>query len=90
MIAENTTFTGKINEFNRMYLKHASGLMDMSSSMFAPGHPMSHKMASDYTTKEENERLRLENAELKKENRVIQEQKGLKSQRENRRKTTTK
>lgn len=66
MIAENTTFTGKINEFNKMYLKHASGLMDMSSSMFAPGHPMSHKMASDYTTKEENERLRLENAELKK------------------------
>ncbi len=66
MIAENSTFTGKINGFNKMYLKHASGLMDMSSSMFAPGHPMSQKLASDYTTKEENEKLRLENAELKK------------------------
>ncbi|MGQ0606653.1 MAG: hypothetical protein ACT4OD_06895 [Candidatus Nitrosotenuis sp.] len=66
MIAENSTFTAKINGFNKMYLKHASGLMDMSSSMFAPGHPMSHKMATDYASKEENERLRLENVELKK------------------------
>jgi hypothetical protein len=66
IIAENSTFTGKINEFNRMYLKHASGLLDMSASMFAPGHPMAHKMASDYATKDELEKLRLENAELKK------------------------
>jgi len=66
MIAENSTFTGKINEFNRMYLKHASGLLDMSASMFAPGHPMAHKLASDYAEKEELEKLRLENAELKK------------------------
>ena len=66
MIAENSSFTGKINEFNRMYLKHASGLLDMSASMFAPGHPMAHKMARDYASKEELEKLRLENAELKK------------------------
>jgi hypothetical protein len=66
MIAQDPAFTGKINEFNKMYLKHASGLLDMSASMFAPGHPMAHKLASDYATKEELERLRLENAELKK------------------------
>lgn len=66
MIAESTTFTGKINKFNKMYLKHASGLLDMSASMFAPGHPMAHKMAIDYTSKEELEKLRVENAELKK------------------------
>jgi len=66
MIAENSTFTSKINEFNKIYLKHASGLVDMSASMFAPGHPMAHKLASDYATKEELEKLRLENAELKK------------------------
>jgi hypothetical protein len=66
MIAENSTFTGKINEFNRMYLKHASGLLDMSASMFAPGHPMAHKLASDYAEKDELAKLRLENAELKK------------------------
>ena len=66
MVAENSTFTMKFHEFNKLYHKHATGLMDMSSSMFAPGHPMSHKMASDYAAKEENERLRMENAELKK------------------------
>ncbi|MFM7796474.1 MAG: hypothetical protein ACKO7N_06900 [Candidatus Nitrosotenuis sp.] len=66
MIAENSSFTGKINEFNKMYLKHASGMLDMSASMFAPGHPMAHKMATDYAAKEELEKLRLENAELKK------------------------
>lgn len=66
MVAENSTFTAKLHDFNKLYLKHASGLMDMSASMFAPGHPMSHTMASNYSTKEENERLRLENAELKK------------------------
>lgn len=66
MIADNPGFTGKINDFNKIYLKHASGLLDMSASMFAPGHPMAHKMASDHTTKQELEKLRLENAELKK------------------------
>jgi hypothetical protein len=66
MIAENSTFTGKINEFNRMYLKHASGLLDMSASMFAPGHPMAQRMALDHASKDELEKLRLENAELKK------------------------
>ena len=65
-IAQNASFTGKINEFNKIYLKHASGLIDMSSSAFAPGHPMNHTMASNYATKEELEKLRLENAELKK------------------------
>lgn len=66
IVAENSTFTGKLNDFNKMYLKHATGLVDMSASLFAPGHPMSHKIATDYITKEENERLRHENAELKK------------------------
>ena len=49
-----------------MYLKHASGLLDMSASMFAPGHPMAHAMASDHANHQELEKLRLENAELKK------------------------
>lgn len=66
MLAENETFSVKLHDFNKLYLKHASGLLDMSSSMFAPGHPMSHAMASDFATKEENEKLRVENAELKK------------------------
>lgn len=66
MIADNPGFTGRINDFNKMYLKHASGLLDMNASMFAPGHPMSYKMATDYADKQELDKLRLENAELKK------------------------
>jgi hypothetical protein len=66
MIADNPGFTGKINEFNKMYLKHASGLLDMSASMFVSGHPMTHKMASDHNDLQELEKLRLENSELKK------------------------
>lgn len=66
MIKENSTFSAKLHDFHKMYLRHASGLFDMSSNMFPPGHPMNLQSRTDYTIREEYEQLRKENAELKK------------------------
>jgi len=65
MIKENSTFSAKLHDFSKLYLKHASGLLDMSSNIFPPGHPMNVPSRVDYTIQEENEKLRKENAELK-------------------------
>jgi hypothetical protein len=66
MIRDDATFSAKLHDFHRMYLRHASGLLDMSSNTFLPGHPTNHGVASDIATGEEIEKLRKENAELKK------------------------
>ncbi len=66
MIQSDTMFSGKLHDFHKMYLKHAAGLLDMSSSAFLSGHPMNAMAANDFTTGEENNRLRKENADLRK------------------------
>jgi hypothetical protein len=66
MIKENSTFSAKLHDFNKMYLRHASSLFDMSSNMFPPGHPMNLQSRADHLIQEEYEQLRKENAELKK------------------------
>jgi hypothetical protein len=64
MIQSDAMFSGKLHDFHKMYLKHASGLLDMSSSAFLPGHPT--KAATRDFSKQEVDQLRKENAELKK------------------------
>ena len=66
MIRDDATFSAKLHDFHKMYLRHASGLLDMSSNAFLPGHPLSRRTSNDFAAEEENEKLRLENAELKK------------------------
>lgn len=65
MIKEDPMFSTKLHDFHKLYLKHASGLLDMSSSMFLPGHPL-NQSTNDLVMNEEIEKLRKENAELKK------------------------
>jgi hypothetical protein len=65
MIKENSTFSARLYDFNRLYLRHASGLLDMSSNAFPPGHPLSHGKA-DYLLQDENMKLQKENSDLKK------------------------
>lgn len=65
LIKENSTFSAKLHDFNKMYLKHASGLFDMSSNAFPPGHPMMSSRAG-YLTEEEITQLKKENSELRK------------------------
>ncbi|HSA98822.1 MAG TPA: hypothetical protein VLF17_07060 [Candidatus Nitrosotenuis sp.] len=64
IIRENETFTVKLHDFNKMYLQHASSLLEMTSRMVPPGHPM-YSQAQPEAVEGENERLRKENAELK-------------------------
>jgi hypothetical protein len=66
MIKENSTFSAKLHDFNKLYLKHASGLLDMRSNVFPPGHPLNPQGTSNFATQEENDQLRKENAELRK------------------------
>ena len=64
IIRDNETFSVKLHEFNKMYLQHASSLLEMSSKMVPPGHPM-YSQAKPEVVEGENEKLRKENAELK-------------------------
>ena len=66
MIREDATFSAKLHDFHKMYLRHASGLLDMSSNAFLPRHPVNIRATNDVISKEEHEKLRKENAELKK------------------------
>lgn len=65
MIKEDSMFSAKLHEFSKLYLRHASGLLDMSSNIFPPGHPMNIPSKVNHVIQEENEKLRKENAELK-------------------------
>lgn len=65
IIRENETFTAKLHDFNKLYLQHASSLLEMTSKMVPPGHPM-YSQAQPEIVEGENEKLRKENAELKK------------------------
>ncbi|CAE6499377.1 MAG: hypothetical protein QXE84_07220 [Candidatus Nitrosotenuis sp.] len=65
ILKENPLFSARLNDFGRMYLRHASSLFDMNSSVFPPGHPM-YDNRVDITVAEENEKLKRENLELRK------------------------
>lgn len=65
ILKDSPLFSARLNDFGRMYLRHASSLFDMNSTMFPPGHPI-HDNRADITTLEENEKLRKENLELRK------------------------
>jgi cell division protein FtsB len=65
MIRYDAMFSGKLHDFHKMYLQHASGLLDMSSNGFLQGHPITAS-TNDFAAKEENDKLRKENADLRK------------------------
>ncbi|MFI5416710.1 MAG: hypothetical protein ACHQW9_01505 [Nitrososphaerales archaeon] len=64
IIRENETFSVKLHDFNKMYLQQASSLLEMTSKMVPPGHPM-YSQARPEVVEGENEKLRKENSELK-------------------------
>ena len=54
----------KLQNFNHMYQNYASGLLQSSTKLFPPGHPLYTKQESLATLKDENEKLKKENLEL--------------------------
>ena len=54
----------KLQNFNHMYQNYASGLLQSSTKLFPPGHPLYTKQESLTTLKDENEKLKKENLEL--------------------------
>jgi len=56
----------KLQGFQHLYQRHASGLLTMGSNVIPPGHPLYSKQNSMTTLKFENDKLVKENLELKK------------------------
>lgn len=65
IIRDSETFTAKLHDFNKMYLQQASSLLEMTSNIVPPGHPL-YSQTQPEMVDDKNERLRKENAELKK------------------------
>jgi len=63
---DNASINTKLNDFNQMYQKLASGLFEIAYPALPPGHPFFSRLESSTVLKIENDKLRQENFELKK------------------------
>ncbi len=64
---ENASMTTKLHDFNQMYQKLASGLFEIAYTALPPGHPLFSRLNSSTLLKNENDKLRKDNLELKKQ-----------------------
>ena len=64
---EHSSMSMKLSDFNQMYQKFASGLFEVAYPALPPGHPLFSRQESTATLKSENDKLRKENLELKKQ-----------------------
>ena len=64
---ENASMTTKLQYFNQMYQKLASGLFEIAYQALPPSHPLFSRLNSSTLLKNENDKLRKENLELKKQ-----------------------
>ena len=64
---DNASINTKLNDFNQMYQKYASGLFEIAYPALPPGHPLFSRLKSSTILKSENDKLRQENFELKKQ-----------------------
>ena len=56
-----------LQDFQQMYQKHASGLLEPPSNLVPPGHPLYTRNSAVNVLKLENDKLAKENLELKKQ-----------------------
>jgi len=65
IIHDSHSMLGRLSDHHAMFQRYASGLFNMTPNGFVPGHPMHAKMHMVDSLREENERLRQENLNLK-------------------------
>ena len=65
--SDNASINTKLQDFNQMYQKFASGLFELAYPALPPSHPLYSRLESTVTLQNENEKLRKENLELKKQ-----------------------
>ena len=64
---DNASINTKLHDFNQMYQKFASGLFEMAYPALPPGHPLYSRLESTVSLQSENDKLRKENIDLKKQ-----------------------
>jgi hypothetical protein len=64
---DNSSMNSKLDDFNQMYQKFASGLFHAAFPAMSPGHPMFSKLESTAALKNENTKLKKENLDLQKQ-----------------------
>lgn len=64
---DNASINTKLQDFNQMYQKFASGLFELAYPALPPGHPLYSRLESTVTLQNENEKLKKENLDLKKQ-----------------------
>ena len=64
---DNASINTKLQDFNQMYQKFASGLFEMAYPALPPGHPLYSRLESTVSLQSENDKLRKENIDLKKQ-----------------------
>ena len=64
---DNASINTKLHDFNQMYQKFASGLFELAYPALPPGHPLYSRRESTVSLQSENNKLRKENIDLKKQ-----------------------
>ena len=64
---DNASINTKLHDFNQMYQKFATGLFEMAYPALPPGHPLYSRLESTVSLQNENEKLKKENLDLKKQ-----------------------
>lgn len=64
---DNASINTKLDDFNQMYQKFASGLFELAYPALPPSHPLYSRLESTLLLQNENNKLKKENLDLKKQ-----------------------
>jgi hypothetical protein len=64
---DTASMSFKLQDFNQMYQKFASGLLEVAYPARPPGHPLFSRLESTVSLQSENNKLKKENIDLQKQ-----------------------